>query len=139
MALMITFSPRESRRLLREWQLHYPQLRLSYEPAYNIGRHYPTLSSDGKPLLLTAWKLGKPTIMPPADVVSVSLYDKTNDHLQTFLIGQPELFELLGPALETEPLPIPYFRLEALTGTLREQIISQGTLVDSRPLATTPA
>lgn len=132
---MITFSRRESRRLLHKWQRHYPQLRLSYEPTYNIGRHYPTLSLDGKPLLLTAWKLGKPTIMPPADVVSVSLYDDTDAHLRTFLIGQPELFELLGSAIETESLPTPYFRLESLTDDLREQVITQGTLVDSRPIA----
>lgn len=134
MALMITFSQKESQKLMREWQHHYQLLRLSFEPAYHIGRHCPTISPDGKPLLITEWMHGRPTVMPPADVVSLILYNADQQLLQTYLIGQPELFEQLGWLMHNESLPTLHFRLEALTDPIRHRIIPQATLVDERSL-----
>ncbi|HSX02280.1 MAG TPA: hypothetical protein VLI05_03095 [Candidatus Saccharimonadia bacterium] len=118
----------------RSWDDCYDQLRLSYEPTYRVEQRRPSLNEAGQPILLAAWVNGRPTIMPPVDLVSVILYDESRQALLTYLISQAQLCGLLRERAVTESFPTSFIQLEQLDEASRQLIASQARFMSETPL-----
>ena len=134
MILPLTYTAKQQLQIQQAWNGHQDILSLTYGSAFTIGQLIISETPQGNTVMITDWRNGHPTIMPPADIVSVSIYIPDTNELRMYLLDQKDLLERASTLVKTQHYPTLCYIVSAITPEVKNNIIRNAWLAGATPL-----